>query len=57
MAELSTLLCISIWLVGSLYLIQVIVHLVGAPGEIVYIAVAIGVSAGLVEWINLRLDR
>jgi hypothetical protein len=57
MPELPTLLCLAIWLVGSLYLIRVFAHLVGAPIEIVYIAAAVGICAGVVEWITLRQDR
>jgi hypothetical protein len=57
MAELPRSLSIALWLVGSIWLVAIIGHLVGAPRDIVYAAFITGVFAGIAEWIAFARHR
>ena len=51
MAELPTSLSIAIWLIGLIWLVAIVGHVLGASQEIVYVTLAAGILAGVVEWI------
>jgi hypothetical protein len=56
--SLSICLSIALSLVGSTWLVAVAGHVLGAPAEIIYIALGAGVVAGIAEWIAIeRLSR
>jgi hypothetical protein len=58
MTGLSTSLSIAVWLIGSIWLVAVVGHVLGAPAEIIYIAFGVGIVAGIAEWIAIeRLSR
>jgi hypothetical protein len=57
MAELPTSLSVALWLVGSIWLVAIIGHLLGASRDIVYAAFVIGIFAGVAEWIAFERHR
>jgi hypothetical protein len=57
MTGLPTSLSIAIWLVGSIWLVAVVGHVLGASQEIVYATFAAGIAAGLAEWLAFERHR
>jgi hypothetical protein len=54
MTGLPASLSIALWLVGSLWLLALLAYVFGAPQEIVYAALALGLIAGAFEWLLIR---
>jgi hypothetical protein len=57
MTGLPASLSIAIWLVGSIWFVAILAHFFDAPREIVYAALAVGLLAGVAEWLALRRTR
>jgi hypothetical protein len=53
MASLPTSLSIAIWLIGSTWAVAILVHFLDGPHEFVYAALALGLVAGMIEWLAL----
>jgi len=51
MAGLPTSLSIALWLVGSIWLVAIVRHVLGAAREIVWVTLAAGIIAAVVEWL------
>ena len=51
MAGLPTSLSIALWLVGSISLVAIVSHVLGAAREIVWVTLAAGIIAAVVEWL------
>jgi hypothetical protein len=54
MAGLPASLSIAFWLVGSIWLVAIMAHILDAPHQVVYAALALGVIAGIVEWLVVK---
>jgi hypothetical protein len=54
MTGLPASLSIALWLTGSIWLVAILAHVLDAPHEIVYAALAFGLIAGVVEWLFVR---
>jgi hypothetical protein len=54
MARLPTSLSVALWLVGSIWLVAILAHVFDAPYEIVYAALALGLIAGIAEWLAFK---
>jgi hypothetical protein len=54
MTGLPASLSIAFWLVGSIWLVAIVAHILDAPHQIVYAALAFGVIAGVIEWLAVR---
>jgi len=50
-AGLPTSLSIALWLVGSIWLVAIVSHVLGAAREIVWVTLAAGIIAAVVEWL------
>jgi hypothetical protein len=51
MAGLPTSLSIALWLVGSIWLVAIVSHVLGVAREIVWVTLAAGIIAAVVEWL------
>jgi hypothetical protein len=54
MAGLPPSLQIGLWLVGAIWLIAIIARVFDAPDEIVHATLAIGLIAGVMEWLAMK---
>jgi hypothetical protein len=57
MTGLPVSLSIAFWLAGSIWLVAILADIFDAPHEIVYAALAYGLTAGVVEWLFVRRNR
>lgn len=57
MAKLPDSLSIALWIVGSTWLVALSALAFDVSGEIVWMALVVGLGAGLSEWLLRRRDR
>lgn len=57
MAKLPNSLSIALWIVGSTWLVALLALLFDGANEIVWMALLVGLGAGIFEWLVRGRDR